>query len=194
MYHTAFAALGALALTVSSASAETTAQNMIGAWQSELAEQQAPDGSASAYIRFRMTLDGNVQTLSTEAFADPEGQQPLFTYASVGPYTILGNHEPVSGALAVDFVNDVSELTIFVDAPDLWRAINMQDCPLEIGQAVEITDCVSGPPFLVTDCVDMDFVLVDMDGDRLRLGDQTVNRCETRPTAPSELPFFRVED
>ena len=107
--------------------------------------------------------------------------------------TILGALDPVDGALAVDFVNDKSELTIFVDAPDLWRAINMQDCPLEIGTAVDITDCVSGPPFLVTDCVDMDFVLVDMGGDRLRFGDQTVNRCETRPSEPSAFPFFRVE-
>ena len=42
-------------------------------------------------------------------------------------------------------LNDVSRVENFVDSPEIWAALNMADCPLEIGVAVEVADCVSGP-------------------------------------------------
>ncbi|MEL7098742.1 MAG: hypothetical protein AAGM84_07935 [Pseudomonadota bacterium] len=69
----------------------------------------------------------------------------------------------------------------------------MGDCPLEVGQAVDVSGCVSGPPFIVSDCVDLDIVMVDQDGQRLRYGGGDVDRCVTRPTEMSADEFFRVE-
>jgi hypothetical protein len=68
----------------------------------------------------------------------------------------------------------------------------MADCPLQIGQAVEVSDCVTGPPFLASVCTDMDLVMVDQDGRRLRYGGGTVNRCETRPTEVGTDAFIKV--
>ena len=84
-------------------------------------------------------------------------------------------------------------MAIHTDAPELWEAIGISGCPLAIGEAVEIRDCVSGPPFNVADCVDLDVVLVDEEGQRLRFGEAAVDRCTTRPTALSDQVFQRAE-
>ena len=60
------------------------------------------------------------------------------------------------------------------------------------GQAVEISDCVDGPPFTVSDCMDLDIVMVDQDGQRLRYGGGNGNRCEIRPTEIDEISYFKV--
>jgi len=181
--------LAPLAATV--AMAETSTANMIGTWQTDIVEQPAPGGTA--YLRTTTVFTAATQELIVSVYADAGLEMKLFEYASGGPWEMQGPSEAVPGAMAIDLVNDYSLVTIFVDAPDLWAAVSLADCPLVIGEAVEISDCVNGPPFGVTVCVDMDIVLVDQDGQRLRYGGGDVDRCVTRPSEVSADAFFRVE-
>ncbi len=174
------------------AQSETLASNTLGTWTTPIGEQPMPDGS-SAYVRATTIFTETAQDLIFEAFADPDGQVPLMVYRSSGPWTDMGQSPDVAGAMAVNMTNDYSRVEIFVDAPEMWAAINLAECPLEVGVAVDITDCVSGPPFTVTDCVDLDIVMVDEDGQRLRFGGGDVDRCTTRPTTLSDIAFMRAE-
>ena len=133
------------------------------------------------------------QDLIFQIYADPDLTVPLFKYHSRGPWEPQGVSDAVPGAMEVNITNDFSRVEIFVDAPDIWAALNMADCPLEIGTAVEIKDCVNGPPFIVSDCMDMDLVMVDKDGQRLRYGGGDLNRCETRPTEIGTDAYFKFE-
>ncbi|GFE67087.1 hypothetical protein [Litoreibacter roseus] len=176
------------------AHADTTVTAIQGTWVTTILESPTPGGGPPAYVRQTTSFDKEQQTLTVEAFSDPSGTQPLFRYDSFGPFTDIGPWEAVPRARALDLENDSSVVTIFVDAPDLWRAISLANCDLTVGVGIDITDCVNGPPFAVTDCIDMDIVLVDLEGTRLRYGGgENVNRCITRPTEVSETAFFKVE-
>lgn len=174
------------------AKSDTQANDAVGTWQTAIGEQPMPDGP-SAYVRATTIFTETAQDLIFEAFADPEGQVPLMVYRSSGPWRDMGPSPDVAGAMAVNMTNDYSRVEVFVDAPEMWAAINLADCPLEIGTEVDITDCVSGPPFTVTDCVDLDVVMIDEDGQRLRFGGGDVDRCVTRPTTLSDIAYMRVE-
>ena len=99
----------------------------------------------------------------------------------------------IEGALALDLENATSEVTIFVDAPELWDSINLDKCPLAVGEAVSISGCVNGPPFQVADCVDLDLALVDEGGTRLRMGEAGTDRCAVRPDTVGETAFTRSD-
>ena len=117
-------------------------------------------------------------TLSAMSVMGPalERQTKMFEYSSGGSWETQGPAEGVPAAMAVNMVSDRSLVTMFVDAPAFWAAFNLAECPLLIGEAVEISDCVSGPPFGQGACVDMDIIMVDQDGQRLRYGSGEVDR------------------
>ncbi|MDJ0992521.1 MAG: hypothetical protein QNI90_03040 [Dinoroseobacter sp.] len=171
---------------------ETTPKNVLGTWKTGIGEQPAPDGG-TAYLQATTVFTEDAQDLIFEIFADPELQMPLFKYHSSGPWEALGPSSVVPGAMEVNMTNDFSRVEIFVDEPDIWAALNMADCPLQIGEAVEIKDCVDGPPFIVTDCMDMDLVMVDQEGQRLRYGGGDVDRCVTRSTEIGTDAYFKLD-
>ncbi len=171
---------------------ETTSASVLGTWTTQVGEQPAPDGS-TAYIQVTTIFTEELQDFIFAIYADPELDNPLFTYTSSGPWTPQGPSGVVPGALEVDMTNDFSRVEIFADAPGLWTALNMGDCPLEVGVAVDVSDCITGPPFIVTDCVDMDLVMIDQDGQRLRFGIDGVDRCVTRPAEIGTVAYFKVD-
>jgi hypothetical protein len=73
----------------------------------------------------------------------------------------------------------------------MWAAVNLGNCPLAVKTAVDITTCASGPPFQVTDCMDLEVIFISEDNARLQLGGGDGNRCEKRPEVLSELVFTR---
>lgn len=105
----------------------------------------------------------------------------MFTYASSGPYRLDGPSDDVPGAWNLDAENDRSTVTIFQDAPDIWRALNLGACQLQIGVAVDVAGCIAGPPFNAAQCVELDPVAVE--GGTLRLGARDTDRCAVRPTS-----------
>ena len=139
-----------------------------------------------------MTFTEDRESLLLRAFADQDQAIPLFTYFSEGPYSPATSPATVPGALGVDLQNDLSEVTLHQDIPEIVAALNLQACPLAVGTAVEISGCADGPPFNVGDCIDMDVVMIDEGGSRLRFGCEDFDRCVTRPTALSETEFFKV--
>ena len=179
-------------LTTALAMADTSPADVIGTWQTEVVGRPAP-GGGTAYLRTMTAFTEDRQELVVSIYADPGLEVQLFEYSSGGPWEPQGPAEGVAGAMAVNMSNAYSLVTIFVDAPDLWAGIGLAECPLVIGEAVDITGCVNGPPFGVTDCVDLDIVVVDEDGRRLRYGGGDVDRCVVRPTELSPDAFFRVE-
>ena len=184
--------LAALFALPAPASAQTVADDLIGRWETPLFEQASPDGAASAYIRQSIAFTPEREAYTVEAFGDPGGTVPLFAYISEGPWRAVSAHETIPDALAIDLVNESSKVTIFVDAPELWAAIGLAECPLAIGEAVSISGCVSGPPFQVAGCTDLDLALVDEDGTRLRMGEGSVDRCTERPQETAETAFFKA--
>lgn len=183
------AAAGARAQDAAMASADVAAL-AAGTWVAppELFEV---GGGASATIRRTAVMTATTESLLVEAFLDPAMTQPLLTYDSGGPMTIVGPWGPVPGAWAVELVNDRSLVTAHVDAPDLWAAINLGDCGLVVGEAVDIGGCAIGPPFQVVDCIDLDLILLDEDATVLRFGAPGTDRCVERPTSASDLAFVR---
>ncbi|WP_411889169.1 hypothetical protein [Yoonia sp. SDW83-1] len=173
--------------------ADTAQSDLIGVWQTGLTEAQAPGGGPSAYLRQTTVFTDTLQDIRAEIFADADGQMLIFTYASSGPYMPVGASDVVPGALNLELINETSEVTIYMDVPDLMAAVGMGDCDLILNEAINVRDCISGPPFLVTDCTDLDLVLVDQGGSRLRFGDQSIDRCISRPTELDAAQFFKVE-
>lgn len=158
--------------------AQTQFPNIRGAWVTPLAQQSV--SGATAYVRERLVFAEVTNTISIEVFVDDEGKIPLFTYSSIGPYR-LGDASPTTpGAWLLDAENERSTVTIYRQAPEIWQALNLGGCPLKIGVAVAIADCVAGPPFNAARCVELDLVAVE-DG-QLRLGARDTDRCKERPT------------
>ena len=182
----------ATVLTTAPVLAETTPDTVLGTWQTGVGEQPAPDGS-TAYLQATTTFTETAQDLIFEVYGDADLTVLLFRYHSSGPWLPQGASAAVPGALEVNMTNDFSRVEVFIDAPDFWAALNLVDCPLAISEAVEIKYCVDGPPFIVSDCVDMDLVMVDQGGRRLRYGGGDVDRCEFRPTAMSADAYFKIE-
>lgn len=174
------------------ATPQTAPGDVVGTWQTAILSRPAPDGSM-AYLRTMTAFTEERQELVVSIYADAGRQAKLFEYASGGPWTPQGPAAGVPGAMAIDMVNDYSRVTIFVDAPSLWASMNLGECPLMVGEAVEISGCVTGPPFAVTACTDLDIVMVDQNGMRLRYGGGSEDRCTTRPTDLSTDAFLRVD-
>lgn len=175
----------ALICTPIAALAETAPPTILGAWVTPLAEQSVP--GASAYVRERLVFAETTNTISIEAFADPAGEVPLFTYASSGSYRLGGPSDNVPGAWILDAENDASTVTIFQNAPAIWQALNLGACPLQIGVAVDIADCVAGPPFNAAKCLELDLVAVE--ANTLRLGARDTDRCKVRPTSLGQAVY-----
>ena len=165
--------------------AETAPPAIRGAWITPLAEQTV--SGTTAHVRERLVFAEATNTISIEVFVDTNERVPLFTYASSGPYRLGSPSPAVPGAWMLDAENEVSTVTIFQNAPEVWQALNLGTCPLRIGVAVEITDCVAGPPFNAAQCVELDLVSV-ADG-MLRLGARDTDRCLQRPTRLGETVY-----
>lgn len=175
------------------AQAQTPAELAARAAGTWVAEPELFDvgGGGSATIRRSAVLTEATESLKVEAFLDAAMTQPLLTYDSGGPMTIVGPWEPVPEAFAVELVNDRSLITAHVEAPELWAAVGLGACPIVVGEAVDISGCADGPPFTVVACTDLDLILLNEDATTLRFGAPGTNRCEERPTAASDVVFAR---
>lgn len=154
--------------------------------------QPAPDGSL-AYITARFEFDGQRNRVLISAFADQELSQPLFTYESEGPIAIQGPSEQFQGGWNVVSQNDTSTVEIFVDAPPIWAALGLSDCPLALGTATEISACVDGGPFNISSCAEYDVLWLSADGASFRTGGGDVDRCEDYPVELGDIQYQRVE-
>ena len=159
-----------------------------GAWTTPLALQEA--AGASAYVRERLVFGDDTNTISIEVFTDAEGKMPLFTYSSSGPYKVGNASSIVSEAFLLDAQNETSSVTIYQDAPQIWQTLNLGACDLKVGTAVEISDCVAGPPFNAARCTELD--LVSIQGNELRLGSRNTDRCKDRPSSLGETVYTRA--
>lgn len=177
------------ALNVQAQTSADVAARAAGTWVAE--PEQFPVGDGAATIRRTTVLTATTESLKVEAFIDPAMTQPLLTYSSGGPMTVVGPWEPVPGAFAVELLNARSEVTAYVEAPELWAAINLGACALVVGEAVDISACADGPPFQVVGCTDLDLILLNEDATTLRFGAPGTNRCLERPTNASDLVFAR---
>lgn len=183
------ATVSALSCLAGPALAQPPFESYAGTWVSPAVEPVASPAGGTAYLRRSVTFTEDIETLQLEAFADAEATQPLFTYQSSGPYKIGAASTVVPGAWEIDLSNDSSQVTIFVDAPDLWQALNFGACPLVIGTPVEISGCVSGPPFIGASCTEMD--LLGFTETELRFGTIDTDRCATRPVALDDSYYVR---
>jgi hypothetical protein len=120
---------------------------------------------------------------------DRDLKQPLFTYESEGPYNLLQASPVIPDAIEANLTNQSSLFTVHREAPEIWKSINLGGCPLVVGKPVEISGCASGPPFNTSGCVDQD--LIHVEGNRLRFGDQRIDRCKQRPTTLDRTVYLR---
>lgn len=142
----------------------TDPQSLSGTSAPPVTSQPSPDRAQSAWLRQTVIFEATTESVLTEAFHDAEVQQPMFTYSGTGPYRVIGPSGAIDGALDPKLENTRSAMTIFVDAPEIRASIGMAACPLSIGAAVDMPDCVSGPPFSVTRWADLFVAMVDQDG------------------------------
>jgi hypothetical protein len=77
--------------------------------------------------------------------------------------------------------------------PELWQAIGIGACPLEIGEIVDISACVAAGPLHVAGCTETDVLWLSPDGAAFRTGGGDANRCEERPTELGVIDYRRVE-
>ena len=184
-------AAAAICLGAITARADDIGTRIAGTWVGPGLDRVSAPGGAQAYMRRTVIFTATEETLRLEAFGDEAATVRLFVYESTGPYRVLGPSSAVAGAYEVNLRNDRSLFTIHVPEAGLWRALNLGACPLELGKAVEIAGCVAGPPFNTSACTDLDLIHVDPAG-ALRFGDQSVDRCVTRPTTLDRAHYVRA--
>lgn len=177
-------------LAFASNAVEKLQRQVVGTWVAQnIQEAKSPDGSQSAFLRNSVVFTRGNETLRVEAFVDRDLKQPLFTYESTGPYKLLQASTVIPGAIEANLSNDTSLFTAHLQAPEIWKSINLDGCPLVVGKAIEISGCASGPPFNTSSCVDQD--LIHVEDNRLRFGDQRVDRCKQRPTTLDRTVYIR---
>ncbi|CAN5898063.1 hypothetical protein BH24DEI2_BH24DEI2_24870 [soil metagenome] len=158
-----------------------------GTWVQDSVPFTLEDGTV--YVRQTVVIDSANETLKVEVFADQSLEQPLLTYDSSGPYTLVGPSQTVSGAFSINLVNTSSTITAFMDVPALFEATGMDDCGLSVGVAVDVSDGCAAPLFSVSDCVDLDLIAVT--GNELRFGAEGTNRCVQRPVKLADEPYLK---
>lgn len=162
-------------------------ERMIGTWVQDSTPFALEEGTV--YVRQAVVIDAADETLKVEVFADQALEQPLFTYDSSGPYTLVGPSKRVSGAFAIDLVNTSSTITAFADAPELFEPTGLDDCGLRVGVPVDVSNGCAAPLFSVSDCVDLDLIAVT--GRELRFGAEGTDRCVQRPVALADEPYLK---
>jgi hypothetical protein len=166
---------------------------LVGTYVSAAQPIPAP-GGGTAWVTGRFTFDGTQNTVTVTAFADETLSQPLLRYASIGTVEIEGRSDVFDRAWNVKSSNDASTVEIFVDAPDLWAGLGLAECPLVVGVAAEISDCVAGGPFHIAACTETDVLWLSADGTQFRTGGGDTDRCIARPTELSVIDYRRVAD
>ena len=164
-------------------------ERLIGTWLQDSVPFTVESENTTVYVRQTVVFDATDETFKVEVFADQALEQPLFTYNSTGPYTLVGPSETVSEAFAINLVNTSSTITAFVDAPALFEATGLDDCGLTVGLAVDVSDGCAAPLFSVADCVDLDLIAVR--GDELRFGAEGTDRCVQRPVELADEPYLK---
>lgn len=152
-----------------------------GTWGAVANPVSTPGGDA--FVRATLGVNARTESVLVEVFADPDLQIPLFTYDSSGPYDIVGASSVVPGAWDINLRNESSLLTAFVDDPQLFASLGLDDCNLVVGEPVDVGDGCARPTFSVSDCIDHDiFAVVD---NAIFTGEANTDRCTPagRPTA-----------
>jgi hypothetical protein len=165
-----------------------------GRWElTRAAEVVSPAGSV--YRRETVTFGRDRNVVEAEFYADPELTQLLFVYVSEGPFTIVGPSELAEDAFEVRLTNDTQALELAADVPELLAAVGWDDCSLEVGVAVDVTNGCASPPLPPADCVERDvWQIVDRDdGTYLRWGDTSIDRCVEAPTRFDPIELVRIE-
>lgn len=184
------AALGVVAAPAARAQ-DDGREALIGTYASAPQAQPAP-GGGTAWVTGRFTFDGTRNTVTVAAFADEALTVPLFTYTSDGTVDVEGRSDAFDRAWNVISRNETSTVEVFVDAPDLWAGLGLGACPLSVGEAVEISDCVAGGPFHIAGCAEFDVLWLSHDRSAFRTGGGETDRCVERPTELGAIDFRRV--
>jgi hypothetical protein len=126
------------------------------------------------------------------AYADEDLTIPLVRWDVIRDYSLGSPLEDPAEAIALDWSDRVSWVTAYVDSPELFGAMGLDDCKLSAGETVDTRLNNCGAPFFpFRDCIMMDFALLD--DDVLTFGDpRAVDRCETRVTDLEAWSFERV--
>lgn len=125
------------------------------------------------------------------AYADEQLTIPLVRWDVVREYQ-LGQASNVSPhARELTWTDLSSSLVAYVDAPELFASIGIDDCRLTPGVRRDLSvDNCGAPLFPYRDCPLLDFV--ELDGEMMTFGDpQQGDRCELRPTAREAWSFQR---
>lgn len=169
---------------------DAVAALLVGTWKTGAMPTPAP-GGLTAYVVQTLLWTEETESLIVTAYADEALTLPIFTYEFIGPYQVRSISKIVPEAFDVDLNNDRSVMTVAMDAPEIWKFLNLQACPLEIGKAIDISTCSSGPPFEVSNCTDMDLVQLDPAGTTLRMGAPGTDRCIARPGLLGSITYIR---
>jgi hypothetical protein len=165
-----------------------------GRWElTQAVEVASPAGTV--YRRETVTFGRDRNTVEAKFYADPELTQLLFVYASDGPFTLTGPSSLGKHAYEVRLTNDSQTLELAADAPELLAAVGWDDCGLEVGVAVDVTNGCASPPLPPADCVERDVwqIVERENGTFLRWGDTSIDRCVEAPTSFDPIELVRVD-
>lgn len=141
------------------------------------------DAEGAVWVVDLITLDKERHDISADIYADEGRTTRLFHYDAKGKLAVVERSQQVPDAYKINVDIDYATMTAFVDDPQLFAALGLDDCNLVVNQAVDImaTNCVA-PLARDTQCVEKDLYQVPASGDSLRVGEAMTDRCTDYPT------------
>ncbi len=165
--------------------ANPSSRTLIGLWRTKHFEQ-------GAWVDLIWVMGKRHAWHVVTAYADEQLTVPLVRWDIVRHYTTEPSPAPRSERHHLVWTDLASWITPYVNNPQLFEQIGLDDCGLVAGVQRDVsTDNCGAPLFPFRHCPLLDFV--EVVNDRMTFGDpRQGDRCEQRPTRYEAWSFERV--
>lgn len=151
------------------------------------ADPMAVDWGRGTFGKRVFTFENGNWTLNFTLSFDPDQEQKIFTFRTVGTYEVLNKSKVVKGAYDAVFYEDKKLVTLHTDNPEIVQGFGFAPCNLKVNQEkdISISGCSLWKP--VSECnEDHDLLKLDKDGNLYfgqRPQDNDMCSADKRPTA-----------
>jgi hypothetical protein len=161
---------------------------LVGLWHGR-AHQDV--GQVRAYLDMYWIIGQRTAWHVVNVYADEALTTPLLRWDLVRSYTVEAGETEQANVHYIRWNNLDASLKAYVEAPELFQSVGIDDCDLRAGSRTDITDGCGAPFFPFATCELLDFARIE--GSRLTFGSPwSVDRCVARPTVDEAWSFERI--
>ena len=178
------------ALSLQAQSADSGPTKMVGFWRTQ--EFIRVNEQTAGWLDLLWIVGPQRAWHVVTVYADEAMTVPLLRWDIVRKYELGESVQTPAGAVELDWLDQNSWLTAYVEDEGLWQNLGLEDCSFELGKPKSTrTDNCGAPLFPFRDCTLMDFA--DLKDNTLTFGDPlAVDRCQTRVTEFEDWTFERT--